>query len=273
MSSRAQLAKYCGPEGVVVLPNESANVTFHAVCGIAPRILHGMAALPEIREIEHRCTWNPLWWLLLVRSLVFRTYFEIPNLPIGFVNMFRTNLGGFHDQKRCRLDIQRAIKEHVASPTSTTKHVVLFGCSRGATTTLYTALSLDAEVAKHVSLVIVEAPFDTLDNILEKSSWFPRLNKFLLRALGDVNGPEAYVLPTSTKLNCPIAFITSKADTRVPPSVTAALIADVQRRFPSLPVHQLELTKSRHSAMSIEYDDEIQRYVDFVEGLYDTYCR
>ena len=72
-------------------------------------------------------------------------------------------------------------------------------------------------------------------------------------------------------LDVPIAFITSNADIRVPSSCTNKLIEILKMRGHKK-IHHLELHKSHHSIMSLQYTDEVIMYHSFVNKLYDTYC-
>ena len=272
MSSRAQMAKYCGPDGVTVLDRSTHRPLFHTKCRVAPRILHNCMPLPEVEELVYEFSLNPHHWLTMLRTAMVRWYFELRPLPTSYMALNKVNLGGRVDQEQCIADVELAVRQITDSSDGIrTKKIVMFGCSRGATTTLYAALNLPAHLAKHVGLVLVEAPFDTMKNVFDESMWFPKLGMALMKLFGKYEGEHVYSMPQTTHLHCPIAFVSSKKDKRVPPVLTRRLIAEVRERFPQLPVYHLELEHSSHATMSIGHPDDQDAYVKFVDMLYDRY--
>lgn len=159
-------------------------------------------------------------------------------------------------------------------------YLVLFGCSRGATTCFYASMKLPRSLARYVSLVIVEAPFDTLRHVIDSSSVFPNLNLWLFKAFCDYTNIEnersAYSYdPAQVELRCPIAFVISTRDKRVPNVCTQVLIDGVREQLVPHKVPAVEvltLAHSRHPCMAVGHKDDQAAYVGFVEGLYDKYC-
>jgi hypothetical protein len=299
MSSRAQMAKYTGPDGVTVLDRTTEEPMFHTKCAVAPRILHNCLPLPEVEELVYDgFSLLPHHWLTMLRTRVVGWIFKLTPLPTSWMHLNKVNLGGRTDQEQCTADIERAV-QHIRneadrkqneevitedgadtadernaedkSVQNSRKKLVLFGCSRGATTTLYASLKLPEHLAKHVALVIVEAPFDTMKNVFDGSMWFPRLGMALMKLFGRYEGEAPYAMPDTTHLRCPIAFVTARKDVRVPPALTYRLMEDVRSRFPHIPVHHLELQHSAHATMSVGHPDDQAAYVRFVDDLYDRY--
>eukprot|EP00796_Vickermania_ingenoplastis_P004468 gene4468-3263_t len=279
-SSRSQLARYAADEGVAVLQNERPKVNinstmpnctilyrsifrsgkrtrnaalfsvledvetdaknqfYHAHCRIAPRILHNIFPSPEVEELSHG----------IFDSLVVRDNSYTLSMPV-----------------------QRAV--NVIQKLSTKKHLVLFGCSRGATTCFYTSMKLPKELAMHVSLVIVEAPFDTLDHAIDTSCWFPSLMRWIFRNFCDFQGEEdaeaAYSYHRDeVALRCPIAFVMSLRDMRVPNVCTRALIESVTRdlvphKIPAVEI--LVLKHSNHPTMAVGCREDQDAYVQFTK--------
>eukprot|EP00658_Telonema_sp_P-2_P076271 TRINITY_DN6649_c0_g1_i2.p1 TRINITY_DN6649_c0_g1~~TRINITY_DN6649_c0_g1_i2.p1 ORF type:complete len:101 (+),score=36.69 TRINITY_DN6649_c0_g1_i2:153-455(+) len=63
---------------------------------------------------------------------------------------------------------------------------------------------------------------------------------------------DAYNMPEETHLTCPLVFITSEVDKRVPKKTTMRAIEEVRRRYPTVPVEHLELRHSTHSSMAVQ---------------------
>jgi dienelactone hydrolase len=261
-------------------------VLYNATCRVAPRLLHGVLASPEVSESRHRHwyrTLNPLHWALILKELLTGWWFCTRPFQFCYSEPGRTNMGGLRDQALYRREVRRAIHKMEASaaaPETKRKHLVLFGVSRGATTCFYTAMKLGPEEAKHVSLVLVEAPFDTLEHVINASSALPRLLRWFFCAFCDWRGARdeaaAYDFDThAVHLRCPVAFVLSTKDRRVPNECTQALIDRVRRELvphviPAVEV--LTLQHSRHPCMAVGHKDDQDAYVAFVEDLYNRYC-
>ncbi|KAG5495065.1 hypothetical protein JKF63_02118 [Porcisia hertigi] len=277
-------------------------VLYSATCRIAPRLLHGVLPSPEVAEARHRgwyLTLNPVHWALTAKGLLTSWWFNEQPYQWCYSEPGRTNIAGLRDQAAFRREVRRAVCHINATPTAEAhddeakvegrenasavakkKHLVLFGVSRGATTCFYTAMKLSKEEAKHVSLVLIEAPFDTLRHVIDASCWMPRLTRWFVRSFSDWRGKHEEKLaydfnPQEVHLRCPVAFVVSVKDTRVPMECTQALIDRVRRELvphviPAVEV--LVLQHSRHPSMALSNKEDQDAYVAFVERLYDTYC-
>jgi hypothetical protein len=299
-ASRSQLAKYTGSDGVVVLrpawdasgassvepPDHSlwmlqflqqlgdsveGRILYHAVCDQGARLLFNMLPCCEVSELTTGSwSWNPLHWPTMIKSRGAAWYFTLRGVPMSYMTLERVNLAGFDDQADCLREIAKGAA--IVSKEGKGRKLVLFGCSRGATTTCFAALRLAPDVAQHVGLVLLEAPFDTLENVINESSWVPSLAMALVRKLGKYDGDAgAYTLPEQTHLRCPIAFVTSAVDRRVPESCTVRLKRAIMSAFPHLEIHHLQLSHSSHATMPIGHSEDRAAYLAFVHALYRQY--
>lgn len=273
-ATRAQAAKYTGPDVVEVLDHDGRTVAYTAQCACAPRILHNVLPMREMHDVGFGVSLNPLTWptLLLdgIRNRALRTSLSVSRHFHLRLNRF--NIGGDVDQGECRAMIESAARQRSG------RHLVVMGCSRGAATVLATVLKLERAVADAVALVIVEAPFDSVDHVVRATSWFPRLTLAALRVVGTYRGANDHPTPerairetTHVALQAPIAFVMSKADKRVPMAHTQRLVDLLHRHHPHVKTHELVLERSHHSAMSIADVEDRDRYVAFVEDLYRRY--
>lgn len=253
---------------------------YTAYCRIAPRILHNIFPSYEVEEVSSAWSFNPFHGLLSLKEMLTHWYFKLELNPSIHVHCEagRSAVGGTRDQRAFKREVARAVRYASRQPEK--KHIVLFGCSRGAATCFYTSMKLPETLASHISLVIVEAPFDTLDNVIQRSCWFPSLGRWFYRNFCDYRGGEeqqrAYSYePENVSIRCPVAFVYSVKDTRVPPPCTEALIhalnaALVPKVIPAVEV--LVLSHSRHPCMAVQNEEDQQAYVNFVEMLYEKYC-
>ena len=157
-----------------------------------------------------------------------------------------------------------------------TKKIVLFGCSRGAATTVVTLSNLSKDALGHIKLVIVEAPFDSVESVVNESSWFPSPTLYFIENFTkyDKNQQSPLDSVSSDKfpLDIPIAFVMSKVDTRVPIKNTQNLI-NVLKNKNHTKLHQLILENSHHALMHSHNKEDQNSYINFVNELYETYLR
>lgn len=255
-------------------------VWYTAKCRIAPRILHNIMASPEMDEISASYSLNPFHWVMSLKERLTHWWFATSLSPSISCHCEAglSGVGGTGDQQTFTREVRRAVKMIQGLPLK--KHLVLFGCSRGATTCFYSSMKLPGELAQHVSLVIVEAPFDTMDSVINTSCWFPALARWFFRTFcdyrGEADAAEAYSYrPDDVAIRCPVAFVISLKDKRVPNSCTNTLIESVRRdlvphKIPALEI--LVLEHSRHPMMAVGCKEDQSAYVQFVEGLYAKYC-
>lgn len=267
------------------VPDESLDpfemeVYYHALCPVAPRILHNLFPSYEVEEISNSCSANPLHVMMALKEMFTRWWFKTNVIPYRHAHCEagRSCLGATRDQRSFQREVARAVRYVRQQPEK--KHIVLFGCSRGATTCFYTSMKLPPTLASYISLVIVEAPFDTLDHVIQTSCWFPSLARWFYRNFCDYRGSKeqqrAYSYdPAGVSIRCPVAFVLSIKDARVPRVCTEALINGLRQELVPHKVPEVEvlvLSHSKHPAMAIGNLDDQQAYVNFVEMLYDKYC-
>lgn len=255
------------------------DTLYSARSSIGPRILHNVMPSPEVDEMKTGWTFRPLHWFMWLKELGTRILFKTELTPhVGsYCEAGSSCVGGTRDQLALHREVRRALRYK----DEEFKHLVIFGCSRGATTCFYGSLKLPVGLAQRVSLVIVEAPFDTLENVMRRSSWFPSLARWFFRSFCDYRGEmdeqSAYDYNSDeVMLRCPIAFVMSLNDKRVPNSCTEALIDRVRRELVPQKVPAVEvlvLKHSRHPSMAVGNREDQEAYVSFVESLYDKYCR
>lgn len=259
--------------------NSQPPVLYHAFSPIAPRIIHNVMASPEIDEISYRWSWNPLHWLMGIKDRFTMWWFATHSVPRFYAHceIGGTSIGGSRDQLAFQKEVRRAVVQLKDSPST---HLVLFGWSRGGATCFYSSMKLPQQLASRVSLVIVESPFDNIDNVMNTSCWFPSLMRWGFQNFCDYRGDEeakkAYSYdPDKVAIRCPVAFVISLKDTRVPNTCSEALIDSIRRdlvphKIPAVEV--LVLKHSRHPVMPVGCQEDQDAYVQFVEMLYNKYC-
>jgi alpha-beta hydrolase superfamily lysophospholipase len=165
--------------------------------------------------------------------------------------------------------LRQCVKEQVQDQG---KQLVLFGCSRGASTTFISVATVEESLLASIRLVILEAPFDSVESVLAASSYTPDLQLLLLQTFTKYSCDQISPLMAADTfpLHVPVAFITSEIDTRVPRACTQRLIDRLRERG-HRQVHHLALKNSGHNTMSTGDPDDVAAYVNFVNELYKLY--
>lgn len=235
----------------------------------APLLLHNCYVYDELDDVGYGWSWNPIHWPFVCGSFAQSLYYGMVNAPIHHIYVTNLNVAGDNDVRQHQEALAKCIQEKVIAEK---KQLVLFGCSRGAATTFTSVATCPAELYQHIKLVIVEAPFDTVENVLAQSSWTPNLQTTLLNELTIYRSDQLSPLEATATfpLDIPVAFITSLMDTRVPPQCTKNVIDRLKARGHSK-IHHLELKKSPHSSMPIYDDDDKLVYLNFLNTLYNKY--
>lgn len=272
-TSRSQAAKYAGSLGLHTKINHK---TEHIYIPNAPLILHNIYLYDELEDTSYGYTLNPLQLIYKCLSFLKIRYFNIwqtnlqrPSVPHHYFS--NLNAGGDQDRNQFLNAIKLCIEEYPD------KKIVLFGTSRGAATVLASLPFLTEVERIHIKLVLVEAPFDTLPNILKYQ--FGRLSSlplYLLEKFGKYRpgqfSPLDSVSDDKFPLDLPIGFITSEVDNVVPKVHTTKLINKLKERNHTK-LHLLELQNSGHSSMSVGDSTDQKLYIEFVNKLYDNYCK
>lgn len=276
-------AKRVSTVAAIAAARTGNRVLYRATRPGAPRLLHNVFPLPEVPELHRGFSPWPHHWITMLASNASLNILGIQGAPTQHLAISGIDLAGVHDQRECVDSIRKAcmrIEEQYqlalrSDPNARRKKLVLFGTSRGAATIFSAALTLDADLASYVALVIVEAPFDSVESVLRASSWTPRLQLTLLSKLTQYQGehhatPDRVVAAIGTScIRCPFAFITSERDRRVPSHLTDRLMALLRQHHPAVPVRHLHLQHSHHSAMSLNHAEDRAAYLRFLNRLYD----
>lgn len=266
VAARSQAALYTGPEGVNIITEHGL---LHVHCIDSPRLLHNVYTYHELDDIGYE-TYNPFKLGLKCITHLENKYKNIEGSPGHYVNITHWNVGG-HDDVTFYIKYFREMLQNTPSQ----KKIVLFGCSRGAATTFIAVSMLTSEEQDRISLIILEAPFDSLPNVL--NSW-PKLKVLaplqlkLMSIIGSYHNHQLTPLDVvgDFPINIPVAFITSDQDKTVPKELTLHLVNILRDRGWN-PVYHLELRESHHVLFPINTPNDQQLYYEFLDSLYDKY--
>ena len=167
LSSRAQASKYTN-DIVKFTSVDNDVLTSHMSSG--PQLLHNIINYPEIPEINYDFGYTPnsvfMKTVAHMRFLSWDSEFRVDK--VHHINLSTVNVAGEIDVNHHLTHLKTAIM----TKDPKTK-LVVFGCSRGAAVTLISVSLLTPEEQEHISLVILEAPFDTVKSVLYKRSYIP----------------------------------------------------------------------------------------------------
>ena len=134
---------------------------------------------------------------------------------------------------------------------------------------------LEKKYLDRISLIIVEAPFTSVSEVLE--SWvnigfLAPMQLYLLDKFSKYNLDQVSPIDAVKEIphGIPVAFITSKMDKTVPEHLTMELI-EIMRDYGHEKVHHCSLDHSGHETMTIGNPDDRNKYISFVENLYEQY--
>lgn len=262
-SARSQAALYTGPEGVSVIYNGDE---IHSDCSVAPRLLHNVWTYPELQDVIYT-PYNPVLWIGKLINSVKNRYLNLSGSPSHAPYITLWNVAGEGDVMQYLYHFRQMLQN---CPSE--KKIVLFGCSRGAATTFIAVSKMTPDEQDRIALVIVEAPFDSVPDVLTASALLPQVQLRLLSSFTLYSDCQMSPLQAAETfpLNIPVAFITSNTDTRVPPQCTDNLINKLKERGHSK-IHRCELQNSHHSLYPLHNESDQKTYYDFVEFLYNTY--
>ena len=264
---RSQAAMYAGNEGLDVMVNDNLE---HVYIPDAPLLLHNIFTYPELNDVGYGFTLNPLHHLTKLKNWAMAYYLDIHGSSLAHNFVTNMNIGGNEDVNQLIDAIDNCVKVHPE------KKIVLFGCSRGASTVVTTLAKLQQlqrqDLLDRIKLVIVEAPFDSVENVIKTRSWFPSPTMYAINRFTSYDekqmSPIDAVSSETFPLNIPIAFVMSELDTTVPIENTQNLISILKNKnHPNL--HELVLKNCNHFAMPLS--DDREEYVKFVESLYAQY--
>jgi len=262
-----QASKYCGKSGVHYY-YKGKYKKYLAVCPNSPKILHNIHCYKELPEIGYYSMnlWHHITrYMNGVRQIAFGIRAEYP-----MSNVTRWNVGGDPDVAFYLKNFRKML-----AMTKNDKKIVCFGCSRGAATTLIAISKMTPGEQARIALVLVESPFDTFPNVL--NSW-PLLRPLAGIQLYLIEKLAMYKPNQMTPLEAigdwpgsvPIGFITTDLDTTVPKHLTMNLIEKLKANGHEK-VYHLDLKNSSHDDQPLVDPVDQQRYMTFVDDLYDMY--
>lgn len=259
-ASRAQCAKYTS-KGIMVnnqlvyIPN-------------APDLLFNPFIYPELDDIGYSPGLNIFYYVHHLFSWFKTFYFNSFGESTYHVHFTEVNIAGRDDIRQHQAAIRNCSRQNPE------KNIVLYGVSRGASMTFLSIATLPEEERKNVKLVILEAPFDTVPNVVNYRSGFMGPINLAILEMWTKYDPS-YITPLDSvatfPLDIPVVFITSLKDRVVHHTLTQNLIDGLKKRgHPA--IHHLMLTESSHTAMSFEEVDEgNSKYYQFISRLYRKY--
>lgn len=291
-STRSQAAKYTGKRGVSCYYYDSMNkrITMTSTSSRSPMLLYNVFTCKELSDVYTRLASHSLplttvskliFYILNLRYIMhpivdwwFSTDTTSHNgvsqcITVTHCPVTEMNVSGRLDVEQHRRMVKKCMDKHPL------KKLVLFGCSRGASTTLISFVQMDKLVQKQIRLVILEAPFDTVSDVVRKRFYTVGgvIVENFLSTFGTYEKDQLTPLESISRfpLNTPVAFIYSKSDTVVPPECTENLINVLKKRGHKK-LHTLVFTRGQHQSLSIDDVGNMITYKNFVEKLYDKYC-
>lgn len=272
-ASRAQASKYAGIYGLDIRLDEAGEITDRVYIANSPRLLWNLYAWPDLDDIGYGFSWNPVHWisacmhdLVLIMGYNLRGMYVLPHNRPTYLNV-----AGHQDVTQYLSAVSQCI---VRNPT---KRLVLFGTSRGASTVLVALCHLSDAERKHIALVLVEGPFDTVTHVTD---WqFGRVAPLVRWAMKTFtlyresqDSPLDAIRHARFPMEIPLGFIRSAVDNVVPVECTQPLITGLKARGHTM-LHELVLKRSHHSRMSIDDAEDQESYLRFVYALYDRYAK
>lgn len=266
--SRTQAARYTGKEGLdIYVSNGQIEHIFNPT---APQLLHNLFLYNELNDVEYGFSWNPLHWCSSVAHQLHSWYFNIYGTACMPHNKWSLmNIAGDEDITQCVNAIKECIKK------CSQQKIVLFGCSRGASSLIVALTRLSLSEIEHINLVILEAPFASVPSLAYEYS--PTLAPHFLTLLERCTlfqreqfSPLEAVASDKFPLTLPLLFVTSEVDTTVPVLNTMQLI-DVLRKRDHQELTHLKLKHSEHSMMSLQDKEDQDSYYAELQRLYRKY--
>lgn len=158
--------------------------------------------------------------------------------------------------------------------------LILWGVSRGTAAT-FCALT-DPHYKndyKNIKLVVLEGAVDSIPNVIPKR--FGRatpvvthaakfFHKYNFIKYDHENGPSPLSTVQNFPENIPVIFITSKADTIVPPENTHHIAWELAKQQKN-DVFLLELKNSSHPYYMYDNKEDHDRYEQFIHAVYEKY--
>ncbi len=262
MAPRAQCAKYTS-YGIMV------NDQLVHIPG-AKDFLYNPFIYPELDDIGYSPGLNPFYYVMHFLTWLKTFYFNSYGESTYHVHLTELNVAGRDDIRQHHAAIRDCSTQNPG------KNIVLYGVSRGASMTFLSVATLTESQRKNVKLIILEAPFDTVPNVLTQrhGSFIGSIELYLLETFGKYD--STFITPLDAvqtfPLDIPVVFITTLSDKIVHHTATQNLIDGLQKRnHPAL--YHLMLNRSSHTAMSLEKtdDNDSEKYYHFIQNIYKLY--
>lgn len=265
-ASRAQASKYTGGNPITYTVDQEI---YTAVCANAPLLLHNVYNHPELHDVGYS-SYNPWHWFCKFITFT-ANYITGINARAHCFYITRWNVGGTADLEHYLIHFRQMLEK-----TPLDKKIVVFGPSRGGSTTLVAMTQLTPEEQNRISLVIVEAPFDSFPNVLNSWPYLRYLSGvqlYLISRFGLYQSTQLTPIGTIEQIphTLPVAFITSDKDTTVPKACTHNLIRRLRETgHPN--VFHCELEHVSHDGFPLENYEDRCKYHNFINDLYDRFC-
>ncbi len=251
------------PRHVKPFPSDVLSITFAGNGADARQSMRAYGTYPNSATTLH----NPVLPMRLHEP------FDVAPGPIRVYKWWDVNIGQEGDVRHALASVRTAL---VNNPG---KRLVLRGTSRGAAVALQVAALLTSDEIAHVPLLICEAPFTTVADVIDARfawKWERLLVRVGLRVFTSYRAKQSKQWsPMAVAWNfshptLPIVIVASKVDTVVPPQVTERLV-DVLKRGGVQHVHTILLQASDHSSFSSDNDADRRTYVTELDALYNQY--
>ncbi len=286
-TSQVQCAKYIGPlelpttTGEVARCKKNITVMLHPFIGVELDEVY--PASTNKKTPWYQCL-NPLHWL--TKKLERKAYLDNKYLTISVENptpekkLAKTLIKHSNALSLLNFGQERDIANHKKRVDACQEQFpenpkFFFGGSRGAATT-FNALAYWGAEYKNVAGVVLEGCYDTLFNTISDRV-HPMvkklgLHKKLHSLIGKITEYDPFgISPLKSVENfpadIPVIFVTSRADTVVPPERTRNLARTLAARGKN-DVYLIELSYSSHRGYTVDNEQDRQLYQNALHAIY-----
>lgn len=190
-------------------------------------------------------------------------------------SMPRAHLDSAADRQACLSALMDLYKR-------TEGDIVAFGGCGGANALLCTIAKLARdskssnfakELLSRVKLVVLEAPYDSVESLLEVGHWFGSHQSALLALLGSYDASERSALEFARDFpkHIPVAFVVSLRDGRVPLVCSSRLVSEL-RQLGHRQVSTILLTDAPHAQYATHNARDTDAYRSALDELRATHC-
>lgn len=272
-ASLFQAALYTGQAGIEYRYPDDSEQIHHTVAHGAHEFVHNVYTNRSIdNDLEHivyfpSSSWNPVHWLTALFTTLWFLYKGVEQAPI-----YHYALGAFDMSTRASVEHHQQMVARCAIDHPN-QRIVLFGHSCGSAITLLSLATMVPDLQRRVALVVLEAPYDTVENALRGGSWFASLWLYLLRHWTQFDDRTYHRTPLQSAaeipIDVPVAVVRSVNDTYVQSVCTERVIEALRgNQAAHRPLYELVLSCSHKRFHSPENENEIDRYLVFLDQLY-----